>query len=154
MYNRTGFSALVAIIGFIAVADPGVAYAQSRGPCNIHLRQSARMLTPRRRLGWCRRSYRRGGSNWAPAGRACRLQTLLIGSRKAEIGSLSSPFASPAHLRCRSRPGEETTKVPRLAADDGFEFSPALNRAPSRHDYPEEENALPDIVYQQIDRNR
>ncbi len=31
MYNRTGFSALVAIIGFIAVADLGVAYAQIEG---------------------------------------------------------------------------------------------------------------------------
>ncbi len=31
MYNRTGFAALVAIIGFIAVADPGVAYAQIEG---------------------------------------------------------------------------------------------------------------------------
>jgi hypothetical protein len=31
MYNRTGFAALAAIIGRIALADPGVAYAQIEG---------------------------------------------------------------------------------------------------------------------------
>ena len=31
MYNRTGFVALVSIIGCIAFADPGVAYAQIEG---------------------------------------------------------------------------------------------------------------------------
>jgi len=31
MYNRTGFAALVAITGFIALADPGVGYAQIEG---------------------------------------------------------------------------------------------------------------------------
>jgi len=31
MYNRTGFAALVAIAGFIALADPGVGYAQIEG---------------------------------------------------------------------------------------------------------------------------
>ena len=31
MYNRTGLVALVSIIGCIALADPGVAYAQTEG---------------------------------------------------------------------------------------------------------------------------
>src|SRR6266481_5518110 len=31
MYNQTGFATLIVIIGFIALADPGVAYAQIEG---------------------------------------------------------------------------------------------------------------------------
>ena len=90
MYNRTVCGAFVVIIGFIALVDLGVAYAQVEGPCNIRLRQSAKMLNPHRRRGWCRRSYCRDSSNRASAGRARRQPTLLIGSAKVPIGGRCS----------------------------------------------------------------
>ena len=110
MYNRTGFAALVAIAGFIALADPGVGYAQIEGAVQYPPRSigedaqpppPARMVpnivSPRQlELGT-------SGSSLAPTDLPYRIQQ--GGDRL-----LGSPLPSPAHRRRRSRPKEATTK--------------------------------------------
>jgi hypothetical protein len=125
--GQTGFGTFAAIIGFIALVDPGVAYGQIEGalqypPASIGddaqppppARMVPKIVSPRRlELG-------ASGSSLALTNPPYGIST------KTEIGSLRSSLPSAAHRPCRSRPKEETIKVPRPAADGEFELSAAL----------------------------
>src|SRR5215472_8046010 len=124
--------------------------ARSMGRYNIPQCRSAKMLNLRPRPRWCRSPSRRGKSNSALKGRACRLSNLLIESNRTQTGCRGSLRRSTVHRLCLPRPEAEVTKVS-AGSDRELELSAARNLALRGLRQQERINALSDLLYRHVD---